>query len=143
MTKTRILALDYGEARIGLALSDETKKIALPFKTIQAHKNPKITAESIQTAVKDYKIEKIVMGLPLLLNGKDSPMSQKVRLFAEKLREITGLEVILFDERLTSSYAEKEMKEMDYSRKKRSEKVDTSAATIILQNYLESSSRMK
>lgn len=138
----RIVGIDYGEVRIGLAISDERGKIALPLKTIQAGKNHAATIVLIQEALRSYaeQIQKIVIGLPLHMNGKESPMSEKVRFFGAKLKEALHFEVVFFDERLTSSYMEKELKEMDYSRKGVKSRIDASAAAVLLQNYLDISS---
>ncbi len=131
----KILGVDYGEAKIGLALSDERGKIAFPYKTIATGKNP---YEAIDKAIQGYHVDKIVVGLPLHMNGKESPLSLKVREFAATLQKKLQIPVTLFDERLTSAFSEKEMLEMEMNRKKRSEKSDVTAAVIILQNYLDS-----
>lgn len=130
----RILGIDFGMKRIGLARSDPMKMIASPFKTIQAGKN---LGETVDFVIKELEgIELIVLGLPLLLSGRDSDTTRKVREFATLLEEKSGLPLVLWDERLTSKQVEKLMIEGNVSRKKRAARVDTMSATLILQNYL-------
>jgi putative Holliday junction resolvase len=130
----RILGIDFGMKRIGLARSDPMKMIASPFKTIQAGKN---LGETVDLVIKELEeIELIVLGLPLLLSGKDSDTTRQVREFGALLEEKSGLPLILWDERLTSKQVEKLMIEGNVSRKKRAAHVDTMSATLILQNYL-------
>lgn len=145
---TRILGIDYGMKRIGLALSDETHLIAAPLKTFQAsHK----LEETIVSLVKDleqdqkdrnYTLTEIVVGFPLKMSGSMSFISDEVALFAEKLAEAISIPVIKWDERLTSVQAERAMMEGSMSRKKRTKKLDQVSAVIILQNYLDSKSLM-
>lgn len=131
----RVLGIDFGMKRIGLARSDPMKMIASPLKTIQAGKTLSDTADLV---VKELaEIELIVLGLPLLLSGKDSDTTKTVREFATLLEEKSGLPLILWDERLTSKQVEKLMIEGNVSRKKRSAHVDTLSATLILQNFLD------
>lgn len=137
-----ILAIDFGLKRIGLALSDPSQKIALPLKTVEIQ-NPNQDVSLVLAAVQDRitDIETIVLGNPLLLSGKKGEMANNVQAFKEKLEKKlpSSIPVILWDERLTSAQAEKLLKK-DYSRKKRSKIIDPVAATIILQNYLDSKS---
>jgi putative holliday junction resolvase len=136
----KILAIDYGTVRIGLAISDISKKIAFPLKNIVAKKASNI---SVLTKLLDEiaqltpEIDAIVVGLPLRLNGKDSRMTIEVRLFADMLKEKTKLPLIMWDERLTSSYANTCMKEGMVKRKQRNKLCDPLAAAIFLQNYLD------
>lgn len=131
----RVLGIDFGMKRIGLARSDPMKMIASPLKTIQAGKTLGDTADLV---IKELaEVELIILGLPLLLSGKDSDTTKMVRTFATLLEEKSGLPLILWDERLTSKQVEKLMIEGNVSRKKRSAYVDTMSATLILQNYLD------
>lgn len=137
----RIAALDFGEVRIGLALSDERQKIALPKKTILAKKNLEETAALVAKELQAFgPIESIILGLPLHMSGKESPMSQRVRLFAKILEEKFGFHLILRDERLTSAQGERFLDEASASRKSREKLLDGIAACILLQNYLDSRS---
>ncbi|QVL57094.1 MAG: Holliday junction resolvase RuvX [Simkaniaceae bacterium] len=131
----RVLGIDFGMKRIGLARSDPMKMIASPLKTVIAGKNLEETADLIIQELEG--VETIVLGLPLLLSGKDSDTTTTVRKFAEILEKKSGLPLILWDERLTSKQVEKLMIEGNVSRKKRSAHVDTMSATLILQNYLD------
>ena len=134
----RVFGVDFGMKRIGLARSDPMKIIAFPLKTILAGKTLESTAELIMKECDD--VETIVLGLPLLLSGKDSETTTTVRKFATILEEKSGLPLILWDERLTSKQVEKLLIEENISRKNRSQHVDTMSATLILQNYLDGNS---
>lgn len=135
----KVVAIDYGRARIGLAISNKTKTIAFPFKTIKAGKNLEATANNILEAIKEKEseIEKIVIGLPILLNGQIGDMAKEVKELEKILKEKTKFPIVLVDERLTSTMADNSLKSLDQNRKKRSENIDAVAATIILQNYLD------
>lgn len=135
----RIVAIDYGRARIGLAMTDEKGSIALPFKTLAACKKLEKSVDALLENLKSYlpKIDKFVLGFPLLLSGKKGDMAFEVEQFKALLEKKTAIPVILWDERLTSAQADNFMKEMNLSRKKRSQQSDSIAAIIILQNYLD------
>ena len=134
----RVLGVDFGMKRIGLSRSDPMKIIASPLKTVLAGKTLEATAELVVKECDD--IETIVLGLPLLLSGKDSETTTAVRKFASILEEKSGLPLILWDERLTSKQVEKLLIEGNVSRKRRTQHVDTMSATLILQNYLDGNS---
>ena len=119
----RVLGIDFGMKRIGLARSDPMKIIASPIKTLIAGKTLEETADLI--ALECTEVETIVLGLPLLLSGKDSETTTTVRKFAVILEEKSGLPLILWDERLTSKQVEKLLIEGGVSRKKRKQHVDT------------------
>jgi putative Holliday junction resolvase len=131
----RALGIDFGMKRVGLARSDPMRIIASPLKTIAAGKNLEDTADLVVKELEE--VELIILGLPLLLSGKDSDTTKMVREFATLLEKKSGLPLILWDERLTSKQVEKLMIEGNVSRKKRSAHVDTMSATLILQNYLD------
>lgn len=133
----RIAAIDYGTVRIGIALSDERKIIAQPLLCLPAQKNHEKTALAIKETLAKHDIEKLLMGLPLYLDGNDSPMSLEVRKFAKILMCTLNIEVVLCDERLTSALVERALIEGNINRKKRKTLVDALAATVILQNYLD------
>ena len=132
----RILGIDYGKARIGLALSDLTQTLASPLAKIQAAQTPEETIKAILAKIATHEVEAIVLGLPLLLSGKESATTQAVRDFAGLLREKSGLPVFLQDERLTSKEVERVLIASQMKRKKRSQHLDTLSATLILQTYL-------
>ncbi len=139
----RIVGIDYGKTRIGVAVSDERRIIATALETIRASKNPLETAKEIVKALSSYKnIDLVVIGLPLHLNGKESEMSQSVRAFATVLVEVLPVPLVFWDERLTSAGVEKMLKGIDMSRKKRALVSDALSAVSILQNYLDSLDRI-
>lgn len=134
----RILALDFGLKRIGIAISDENQKIALPVKTLMVQNPNQAVSLLLQEMQKNqWQIEKVILGNPLLLSGKKGEMALLVEKFKTELAKKLNIPVLLWDERLTSSQADKMLKK-DYNRKKRSQIIDPIAATIILQNYLDS-----
>jgi putative Holliday junction resolvase len=132
----RILCIDFGLARIGLALSDPSKIIASPYKTIQTQGKEAI--RQILKEIDDLDIERIVIGLPLLLSGKDSETTKSVRTFASLLKSQTDLPIILWDERLTSKQVEKTLISGGIKRKKRAKLSDRLSAALILQSFLDS-----
>lgn len=133
----KIIGIDFGEARIGLSISDNSRFMAFPLICIAAGKTQQETAKTLIAKVENEPYTEFVIGLPLLMNGKDSDMSKKVRSFAELLEQATGKRVHFWDERLTSKEVEKLMIEGNLKRKQRSKMLDTLSATLILQNYLD------
>ena len=151
----RILAVDIGSVRTGLAVSDPLGFTAQPLPTVEGGE-AKVNAKRILEVVKQYAAEKdearrigtVVLGNPIMLNGKKSERSlvseECARLLTEYLRQQIDfpVEVVLKDERLTSVAAERCMLSMDASRKTRKEKKDQLAAQLILENYLETKRRV-
>lgn len=141
---TRYIGLDFGLARIGIAVSDERKIIASPLLTLKTEKKIEQTAEKLLSElekhqkIQNYQVEEIVIGLPLLMSGKMGFLADEVKHFVEILKLQTNTPIITWDERLTSVQAEKSLRESSLTRKRRSSLVDTVAAVIILQNYLDS-----
>lgn len=140
----RIVGIDFGLARIGLSISDPTKLIAMPLELFHCEKKSEKTAIKLIQLLKHhqetnrYEIEKIVIGLPLQMNGKRGFLADEVDHFVSLLQKLTTIPIIPWDERLTSVQAERSLKEGPFSRKKRAKFVDTVAAVILLQNYLDS-----
>jgi putative holliday junction resolvase len=132
----RILGLDIGDATVGLAISDPFGWTAQGLKTIR-RTGIKTDINEIIKIIEEYKVEKIVAGFPINMNGTLGPSSEKIKKFCTKLNEATGLEIIYQDERLTTVAASRILIEADVSRKKRKEVIDTVAATYILQIYLD------
>ncbi|MBQ7324288.1 MAG: Holliday junction resolvase RuvX [Clostridia bacterium] len=132
----RILGIDLGDVRTGLALSDESCFLASGLGTFTAYNEDK-ALEQILAAIRTHKVEEIVMGNPVNMNGTRGERSQKVEAFAERLREASGLPVTLFDERCTTMQAHIILGFTDTRGKKRKNTVDTLSAEIILQNYLD------
>lgn len=141
---SRIVGIDYGMARIGLSLSDPTKLIATPLSTFINEKKMDKTAENLllflndHAAKNNYSIDELVVGLPLLLSGKHGLLADEVHHFIEALKKITDIPITLWDERLTTVQAERSLKESSLTRKQRAKVVDSVAAIILLQNYLDS-----
>ena len=134
----RIVGIDFGLKRIGVAISDTFSTFALPIGKVDRVKNDQTTLVNLLELLKVYKdIQKFVIGLPIHLSGKESDMSLEVRKFATFLEAETKLPVELIDERLTSKTAEGLLKEREMNRKSRKNYVDTLSATLILQSYLE------
>lgn len=138
----RILALDVGSRRIGLAVSDPLGITAQGLETLQ-RKNKRTDFEHLEKIVRDYEIQEMVVGLPLRMSGAEGIQSEKMSAFADELRKRFGLPVHLWDERLTSAEANRVLREAELSIEKRKRAVDRMAAVLILQNYLESRASKK
>lgn len=142
--KKRILGIDFGLARFGFAISDETKTIAMPLMVWQAEKKSEDTVVKFLSAVEEIakkyqcEIEEIVIGMPLMMSGKTGFLADEVKHFVELLRGRTTIPVKEWDERLTTVMAERSLRESSMTRKRRTQLVDTVSATIILQSYLDS-----
>ena len=134
--KPRVLGLDVGSRRIGIAISDPLGLTAQGLPTLQ-RQNKRLDFEYLGKVIKDYQVSEIVVGYPLRLSGMEGIQSDKMQLFAEELRKKFGLPVHLWDERLTSSQANRILRETDLSIKKRGQAVDRMAAVLILQNWME------
>lgn len=133
----RILGLDYGERRIGVAVSDPTGTTGQPLMVIDK-RDPGSDIVKISDLVDDYDVDEVVVGLPISLSGEIGPQARTVLEFVEKLKAELRVPVKTWDERLTTSYAGRALKESDVRRKRRKEVVDKVAAAIILQGYLDS-----
>lgn len=136
----RILGLDYGKKRIGIAISDENQKYAFPYLTLE-NKGKNFVFAKIKMITETEKVEKIVMGFPLTLKGKTKEAAQDVQNFASRLKKFLNLPIILEDERLTSQLAGRLLKENPQKKAKQKSTVDQQAAVIILQGYLDKNSR--
>ena len=134
----RYLGIDLGSKTVGLAMSDPTRTIASTFKTIFfKDENYKSTIDEIKNIVEEYEIKKIILGLPKNMNNTLGERAIITTEYKKMLEENIDIEVILFDERLTSVISNQILIEADLSRKKRKKKVDGMAAVIILQGYLD------
>ena len=134
--KPRVLGLDVGSRRIGMAISDPLGLTAQGLPTLQ-RQNKRLDFEQLARIINDYQISEIVVGYPLRLSGMEGIQSEKMQLFAGELRKKFGLPVHLWDERLTSTQANRLLRETDLSIKKRGQAVDRMAAILILQNWME------
>lgn len=132
----RILAIDFGARKIGLAVSDELGLTAQGLETYY-RSNKKADFDHLRRTIKQYDVAEIVMGLPLRMSGSEGIQAEKVQAFAEELRRKFKLPVQLFDERLTSVEANRLLRETDMSIRRRAEVVDQLAAVLILEAFLE------
>lgn len=133
--RSRILALDPGTKRIGVALSDELGWTAQPLETFE-RRSIKADVQHIQELVHRHEVGKIVMGLPVRLDGRIGPEAESVHQFIGLLQESLTVPVVTWDERLTSKAAEDLLIQANVSRKKRKGAVDRVAAALLLQSYL-------
>jgi putative holliday junction resolvase len=133
----RILALDLGARRIGLAVSDPLGLTAQGLETLQ-RKNKRADLEHLAEVIRKYEVAEIVLGLPLHMSGGETTQSRRSAEFAEELKEKFHLPVHLWDERLTSAQANRLLRESEMSIRRRTRAVDRMAATLILQSFLES-----
>lgn len=133
---SKILAIDFGLKRCGLAISDDAKIFAFGLDTVDSAK----LMDEVKRLVSKENVDEIVLGLPLRLNDEDAHVTENVRLLAEALmKEVPGIQVHLEDERFTSKMAMQSMHEAGASKKQKKEKglIDKVSATIILQSFLE------
>lgn len=131
----KIMSVDLGDTRTGLAACDKTEFLASPIGVI-VEKNFDQCLKKVAIAVKEYQIELIVVGNPINMNGTLGDRSKKSALFKEKLEKIVEIPVVLWDERSTTVSATKYLNEVNVRGKKRKESIDAVAATIILENYM-------
>lgn len=132
----RILAIDYGTRRMGLAVSDPLGITAQGLETLE-RKNKRADFGRLERTIREYQVREIVLGNPLRMSGEESTLSQKVAEFAEELRRRFQLPVHLWDERLTSAEANRLLREAELSIKKRAQAVDRMAAVLILQSFMQ------
>jgi putative Holliday junction resolvase len=132
----RILALDHGTKRIGVAVSDETKTIAQPLEYIPAEPYADFL-ERLKKLLVEKEVELILIGMPRNMNGTYGPAAEKVNAFVAALKTTVTLPIKLWDERLTSTIANRILIQGNVRRGQRKEKVDKMAAAILLQSYLD------
>jgi putative Holliday junction resolvase len=133
----KILAIDYGLKRCGIAVTDDLRMIASPLTTVEE----KVLMDFVKKQVESNRVDHVVIGLPTDLKGQDTDATQHVKLFFDQLKNVfPDLAVNLYDERFTSGMASKSLVEMNMKKSKRMEKgmVDQVSAAILLQGYLES-----
>jgi len=131
----RILAVDYGDARTGIAISDNSEFLASPVCTITEYHADRL-AQKVADIAKEQGAGEIVVGLPINMNGTKGERAEKCEAFAEMLRGLVDVEVKMWDERSTTVTAHRYLNETNVRGKKRKAVVDTVAATIILESYL-------
>ncbi len=132
---TRIMAIDYGDARTGIAISDPTGMIAGTTLTIHSRREEEVLSRIAQLA-EEYRVGQLVLGHPVNMDGTLGPRSEKYRAFGTRLEEVTALPVALWDERRTSVAAHQILHETGKRTKKHKAQVDAVAATLILEGYL-------
>jgi putative Holliday junction resolvase len=132
----RLLGLDLGEKTIGLALSDTSRTVATPFKTL---KRGKFAADAAVLAalIEEHQVGGLVVGLPLNMDGSAGPAAQSARAFARNFLNITDLPIVLADERWSTAVVTQTLIDADTSRQRRGEVVDKMAAAYILQGVLD------
>lgn len=133
----RVLGLDVGARRIGLAVSDPLGLTAQGLDTLH-RKNKKHDFSYLHRVIRDYAVQEIVVGLPLRMSGAEGTQAEKIQAFAEGLRKHFRLPVHLWDERLTSAEANRLLRETEMSIEKRGQAVDRMAAILILQSWMDS-----
>lgn len=136
----KIMGLDYGTKTVGVAISDALKITAQGIETIERKEENKLrrTCARIEELIKEYDVEKIVLGFPKHMNNDIGERAEKALEFGEMLKRRTGLEVVMWDERLTTVAAERTLIESKVRRENRKQYIDKIAAVFILQGYLDS-----
>lgn len=132
----RVLGLDVGSKTIGMAVSDPLGITAQGLETLR-RKNKRMDFERLGAVIAQYEVREIVVGYPLRMSGAEGTQAEKMQVFAEEVRKKFGLPVHLWDERLTSSEANRVLRESEMSIQRRGEVVDRLAAVLILQNWME------
>lgn len=135
----RILAIDYGSRRMGLAVSDALGITAQGLDTLE-RKNKRSDFARLERTIREYQVREIVLGNPLRMSGEEGTQSRKVAEFADELRRRFEVPVHLWDERLTSSEANRLLRDAEVSLQRRTQAVDRMAATLILQSFLQARS---
>ena len=135
-----ILAVDYGEARTGLAVCDKNEVLATPLSPVVVKSTDMLIDTIIETA-KQYKAELIVVGIPVNMDGTHSIRAEAEKQIAQLLKEKSGMPVEVWDERLTTMSASRLLNETDVKGKKRKMKLDSAAAALILQSFIDSRKR--
>lgn len=133
----RLLGIDYGTVRMGLALSDPSQTWVTPLDTYLC-RNPRLDGKFFSQLAADERLSGMVVGLPLHCDGQESQKSKEVRAFAKWLEDTTGLPIALFDERFTTAEARRLLAQHELSPKKKKQKLDGVAAHLILSHFLES-----
>ena len=136
----RVMALDIGEKRVGIAVSDPDARVASPLAVLPAHE-VRTMARSFRTLLEDWEPELIVCGLPRSLSGEEGPQAARIRAFADEVMRATRLPLEFVDERLSSEEAKRSLREKGLSQKAMRGKVDMIAAALFLQTWLDARNR--
>ncbi len=139
----RVLGIDFGERRVGLALSDPTATIAQPLPTLTRRAGQRAPVSAIVEIIQQHEVARVVVGLPLSLAGTETEWTATVRAFAAKLQDRAAVPVDFIDERLSSVQAERAVRSSGLKRSDREQKhrIDAAAAVLLLQNYLDRNPR--
>jgi putative Holliday junction resolvase len=129
------LAIDYGRKRAGIAITDNTSKIIIPYKVIK-YDNIKGFFEQIAKIFEEVNPEEVILGLPLNMNGTESEMSREVKGLAQGLKRIRDINIVFYDERLTTFEAQQLLTEQGVSARRQKEIIDMYSAYCILKSYL-------
>jgi putative Holliday junction resolvase len=136
----RVLGIDHGTKRMGIAISDELGMIAQPMEFIPAEPFAKFL-ERLKEIIREKQVEQLIVGMPRNMDGSYGPAAAKVREFVTVLKESITMPIVFWDERLTSTQANRYLVQANVRREKRKEKVDQTAAAILLQSYLDTHSQ--
>jgi putative Holliday junction resolvase len=134
--RTRVLGIDVGSVRIGLAVSDETCTLASPVATVP--NEPRTLWTRLEREIEDREVDRVVIGLPRLLDGTEGDAAKGARAFAAELGRRTMVPIELWDERFTTTIAERSLIESGLRRKRRRAVIDSVAAAVLLQSWLDS-----
>ncbi len=137
----RILGIDYGDSRIGVAVSDPMGWTAQGLETVKSKESLKKAIARILEIIKQYDIKDIVIGYPLNMNGTAGPRTERTEAFIKKLLELDDFNIVKWDERLTTVSAHRTMNELGVKASNKKNIVDTMSAVLILQGYLDRRSR--
>lgn len=132
----RLMSIDIGEKRVGVALSDPLRLTAQPHSVIE-NDGPEGVSRKLKKIIQEYSVEKIIAGVPYGLKGEKGEAAEKIMDFIRVLGENTGMEIETVDERFSTAFSQRAMLEADASRKARRTKIDKVAAAVLLQGYLD------
>ena len=135
MQRTRKMGVDYGDKRIGVALTDALCIISSPYEVFQ-NLSPEQSLQHLNDLIKQFNVDEVAMGLPLNMDGSEGERAKIHRNFGQKLSDLSGVKVVFVDERLTSAEAEEILIQSKVRREKRKDLIDKNSAQIILQTYL-------
>lgn len=136
MEEGRILAIDYGEVRIGLAISDPLRIFAFPLTVIDLRKNVEFI-KTIQDIIKEKEVKKVIIGYPLMMDGSEGIQTGKVKNFVEEFKGKINVDIEVVDERLTTAVAQRALTDIGIGQKKQRNIIDKVAAAKLLETYLE------
>lgn len=135
MQRTRKMGIDYGDKRIGVAMTDALCIISSPYEVFE-NRSEEQSLQHLNKLIKEFNVDEVAMGLPLNMDGSEGERAKIHREFGEKLASLSGIKVEYVDERLTSAEAEEILIQSKVRREKRKELIDKISAQIILQTYL-------